>query len=305
MTISHKIVEIFSGLFKDYREELSEKNETAYLIQKLPSLHDANIYFQIRGKNILLKMLPEKLMHAEFLMGFSKADIAIIIHLGTKNEMEQQQSANSKPKLFMRIAQQLFGAGGKTKFLLKMHSKDELVETIPEEIMCNKKALNMLKGSEAALIGYAAAENRMINIRKQINPTATCHIIEHDLKHNLISYIDQEREAKHTLHLHDIFNNKTLFNLFGKTDQQLMSFAAGEMHQKRLQPSTNIATLKLSSYLGNLAKFTDLDENTHSMSFQELAFDAELLKQFSQSDRDMIRFAAGECSAQEKAKLYL
>ena len=32
-------------------------------------------------------------------------------------------------------------------------------------------------------------------------------------------------------------------------------------------------------------------------------FEAELLDQFSQQDRDMIRFAAGEFSAQEKAKL--
>ena len=300
MQISQKIGEIFSGFLNDYRRELSDKKETAYVIEKLPARDDINIYFQIRGKNVLLKMPPEKLMHADFLMGFSKADIAIITHLGTKKELEMHPHATSK--LYMRIAQQLFGRGGKTKFLLKMPSQDELVEAIPEEVMCNKEALNMLEGSEAALVGYAAAENRMLDIRKQTSSVATCRIIEHDLKNNVIIYIDEEREATHTLPLHDIFNNKTLFNLFGKTDQQMLSFAAGEIHQQRLQPRTKLATLKLFSYLGDLAQFSDLSGNMKSMPFSELAFEAELLDQFSQQDRDMIRFAAGECSAEKMSQ---
>lgn len=301
MHISQKIGELFSGFLNDYRQELSDKKETAYIIEKLPTRKDINIYFQIRGKNVLLKMPPEKLMHADFLMGFSKADIAIIAHLGTKKELEVH--SYTKPKHFMRIAQQLFGLGGKTKFLLKVPEQDQLMEAIPEEVMCNKEALNRLEGAEAALVGYAAAENRMLDIRKQTSSAVTCRIMEHDLKNNVIVYVDEERETRHVLPLRDIVNNKMLFNLFGKTDQHMLSFAAGEMHQQRLQPRTKVTTLRLSSYLGDFAQFSDLSGGVKSMPFSELAFEAELLDQFSQQDRDMIRFAAGEFSAQKKASL--
>jgi hypothetical protein len=288
--------------FIDQYRNVASPHAESYRVIGVSSKQEPFLSIQVIGKNTIFRALPENLMHHKMLMGFSKADIAIIIHLGTKREIEKRQS-EAKPKHFMRIAQQLFGLGGKTKFLLKVPEQDQLMEAIPEEVMCNKEALNRLEGAEAALVGYAAAENRMLDIRKQTSSAVTCRIMEHDLKNNVIVYVDEERETRHVLPLRDIVNNKMLFNLFGKTDQHMLSFAAGEMHQQRLQPRTKVTTLRLSSYLGDFAQFSDLSGGVKSMPFSELAFEAELLDQFSQQDRDMIRFAAGEFSAQKKASL--
>lgn len=357
-----KLTEVLIDLFKLYRENSSNLK---YRIIKNPDAADPLVHFQVSGKSIVLKELPEKIMHSNLLMGFSKADVAILTYLGAKAELDKQRFS-AKPKLLARIAQQLLGKGGNTKFLLKIPEQDQLVEAVPEEVMMNDVALDMLSSKDAAMLGYAAAENRLMSIRQQVVQAPTCSIIEHDFISNQVTYIDEERAAKHTLHLNDLFNNKKLLAFFRKIDQQLISFAAGEayqqgiiksppvftivsqskdiveyidengvehalpiqelafnhdlleqfslaereriifaageLHEQRLHPKKSIS-LTLKSYIGDVAQFIDLEGNIQSMRFQELAFQSELLDQFGQQDRDMIRFAAGEFSAQEKATL--
>ena len=96
--------------------------------------------------------------------------------------------------------------------------------------------------------------------------------------------------------------NRKLLEQFSVEAREKIVFAAGELHRQRLHPRKPV-TLTLKSYLGDVAQFTDLDGNVQNIRFQELAFEPELLDQFGQQDRDMIRFAAGEFSAQEKAAL--
>ncbi len=356
-----RLTEILIDLFKLYREN---SPDLKYRIIKNPDAADPLVHFQVSGKSIVLKELPEKIMHSNLLMGFSKADIAILTYLGTKTEIENQQFS-ARPKLLARISQQLFGKGGNTKFLLKMPEQDQLVEAVPEEVMMNDEALDMLSSKDAAMLGYAAAENRLMSIREHIAQAPTCSIVEHDLISNRVTYIDEERGATHTLPLSDIFDNKKLLAFFRKLDQQLISFAAGEayqqriaksaptftivsqskdiveyidtdgveyampilelafnrelleqfslearekivfaageLHEQRLHPRKSV-TLTLKSYHSDMTQFSDLDGCIKSMSFQELAFKSELLEQFSQKDRDMIRFAAGEFSAETRRK---
>ena len=273
-------------IFRNYNDELSLLNGVQYRIVSLPTKDNPFLKFQLVGKKFVLKERPHKIMSSDFLMGFSKADIAIITHLGTKKELEREQ-AETKPKLLARIAHQLFGQGGKSKFMLKFPEQEQLVEAVPEEVMTNKKALEMLESHDAAMIGYAAAENRFMEMRKEIQELPTCRIICHDFLSELVTYVDEEREATHTMPLTDIFYNKKLLKLFAKLDQQMMSFAAGEAHQKSIMPqpspvalqlpSEKTATLRLVSYGNTVAEYKDDKGVVSKLPFSQLAFEPDLL----------------------------
>src|ERR1700677_4850504 len=80
-----------------------------YRVVKMPSENDNRVHFQIVGKNVVLNMSPEKIMRNDILLGFSKAEIVLITHLGTKNEVSLDYSL-PKNKLF-KIIKQLFSMG--------------------------------------------------------------------------------------------------------------------------------------------------------------------------------------------------
>lgn len=252
---------------------------------------------QIVGKNLYFRIPVGELMRSKLLMNFSKADIAIITHLGTKKELEKEQ-AKTKPKLLARIAHQLFGKGGKTKFMLKFPEQEQLVEAVPEEVMTNKEALEMLESHDAAMIGYAAAENRFMEMRRETQELPTCRVISHDLLSDQVTYLDEEREATHTLALKEIFYNKKLLKLFAKLDQQMMSFAAGEAYQRGIATHAAPVALQLLSQADGIVDYQDAEGNTFKAFCLELAFNDLLLSQFSLQDRDVIRFAAGEAHQQ-------
>src|SRR3990167_3855506 len=90
-----------------YHNETENRQYISYRVTDFPCDQDPHIYFQLVGKNLGTKALPAELMHSDLLMGFSKADIAIITHLGTKKELEKEHAV-TKPKLLARIAHQLF-----------------------------------------------------------------------------------------------------------------------------------------------------------------------------------------------------
>ncbi len=287
----------FERILALYRKEVQARDDHQYRIVEFIE-HNTVAIFQVVGKGILLKMPVRDLMRGDLLLGFRRADIAMLAHLGTQQELERKQSQAS-PRFLARIAHQLFGKGGKTKFMLKMPEQEQLVEAVPEEVMTNKEVLNMLEGHEAAMIGYAAAENRMAEMRTHTHTIPTCRVLSHDLVANVVTYLDEEREAKHTLPLTDIFYNKKLLNLFTQLDQQMISFVAGEAHQRKMNPHPPIS-FQLISYAKEMAEYQDETGKVHTLSFLELAFDPELLNQFSQKDRDMIRFVAGELSKEKE-----
>ena len=280
-----------------YSEEITNRQQVSYRITQLPTKEDPYVYYQLVGKNLATKTLPEVLLTSDALMGFSKADIAVITYLGAQKQMAEQQSTE-KAKRSAGIAQQLFATGGKTKFLLKMPEQEQLVEAIPEEVMMNHDALDMLSGKDAAMLGYAAAENRLINIRQQVSQAPTCHILEHDLIEKRVTYLDEERDTRHTLPLHDIFNNKKLLNLFNKIDQQMISFAAGEAHQQRL--SSSAPALTIISQSNDTLICQDSDGQEQVLLFIDIAFNEDLLSSFSVRDQHLIRFVAGELHAARK-----
>lgn len=275
-----------------YHNETMNRQNVTYRITNISNEDDPYIYFHFVGKNLGSKALPEEIMCSDFLLGFSKADIAIITHLGTKKELEKAYG-KVKPKLWARIAQQLFGKGGKTKFMLKMPEQEQLVEAVPEEVMTNKEALNMLEGHEAAMIGYAAAENRLLGIKKEVASAPTCHLLKHDLISNLVTYLDEERDAEHTLPIADIFFNKKLLLLFNKLDQQFLSFAAGEVHGKRLSQAF-VPTCKIVRYEGDRFTYQNQDAEKLTFNAAEILFNRDLFEQFSGRDRETIAFSAGE-----------
>ena len=83
------LTHFFTRFMKIYHEEIAKKKDTLYHIIKIENSPQSCIYFHVACKNIQLKMPLSKLMHSSLLLGFSKPDIAIITHLGTKHEAKE------------------------------------------------------------------------------------------------------------------------------------------------------------------------------------------------------------------------
>lgn len=300
MKINFNSTSSFFATLRDTVTFIQYQNQALYKLHKLPENEKGTLLtIQIVGKNIFFKKSATELMRDDILMSFSKADIALITHIATKKEVEQE----TKPKALMRVVRQLFGGNsGKTKFLLKSSEQDQLIEAHPEEMLTNKEALTMLSSEDAAKVGFAAAENRFIDIKKAISPAFTCQIICQDFIEQHITYLDAERDTKHTLSINELFHNKGLLALFNKLDQQMISFAAGEAYQKRINMKQEYR-FKLCTYLGEVIEYQDVDGNIAKESLIDLAFDEDLLVEFSQEDRDIIHFAAGEISKEKELAL--
>lgn len=302
MSLKHgTYLQEFKSFLRSYLDELALRKEDQYRIVQLPDAKNPYIHYQVIGKNLVGKALAEELMRNDFLIGFSKADIAVITHLGTQKELEKN---TLKINFVTRIVKQFFTKSGKNKFLLKIHGQDQLVETVPEEIITNTAALQMLSAEDAAKIGFAAAENHYITIKKEIYPASRYEIIYQDLLKNQIIFLDKISGVKQTMELIDIFYNKEFLMLFNKLDQQLISFIAGEGYQKKsFEDCKKRAKFKLRAYLGEIAEYQDMNGNIAKEAFIDLSFDEELLNEFNIADRDIIRFTAGELSREAELAL--
>ena len=155
----------FVGFFQSVAE-LSRVSAEApyYRLLQLPTENDPHIHFQIINKRMKLKMLPEEIMKAPLLQ-FSKADLAMITHIGTKNEMKAF-FVKSENKVF-RILKQLFSKG-KTTFVIE---KEEGVveEHAANDIYNNSEITEKLSGTDGVKIGYSVAEehyNKISQLKK-------------------------------------------------------------------------------------------------------------------------------------------
>jgi hypothetical protein len=148
-----KFIQEVSSVFKKILIEYSQQTKIYYRIVKLPESNDPYLYFQVVGTSVLLKALPENLMREGFFLNFETADVAIITHLGTKNELSKIK-ANSKRSIFKKVFR-----SKKTLFLVKKKDSDEdLEEKLASEIFEDKYFMRDITNQEALDIGYALAE---------------------------------------------------------------------------------------------------------------------------------------------------
>ena len=156
----------FISLFQSAVELSKLKSEPPrYRLLKLPTSEDSFVYFQIVNKRTTSKMLPEEIMRDNLLLHFSRADIAMITHIGTKNEMKTS-FFKSENKVF-RILKQLFSKG-KTTFVIE---KEEGVveEHAANDIYNNSEITEKLSGTDGVKIGYSVAEehyNKISQLKK-------------------------------------------------------------------------------------------------------------------------------------------
>lgn len=134
------------------RQVIQQSQQVFYRIIKLPDDTDKRIHFQMIGKNITLKMSPEDIMRDDILLLFSKADIILITHLGTKNEIVPV-SQNK----FFKILRQIFNKG-KTYFLVEK-STGEVSEYQAQDMYNDKSLANNFCGMDGIKIGYTVAED--------------------------------------------------------------------------------------------------------------------------------------------------
>lgn len=159
----------FKHLMITYRAAhalVKQKQEHAlYRIAKLPEGTDKNVHFQIIGKSVILKMLPEEIMRQDILLGFSRAEIAIITHIGTKSELNHH---HAKPRNnFFKIIKQIF-SNEKTLFLVeKEHG--EIAEYAANDLLSDSSLAEKFNGIDGIKIGYTAAEEHYNRIEKLKN----------------------------------------------------------------------------------------------------------------------------------------
>lgn len=132
-----------------------KQEQPFYRIVKMPDDFDKCIHFQIIGKGIHLKMLPEIIMRDNLLLFFSKADIILITHLGTKNELISQNDSLTKNKLF-KILKQIIDKG-RTYFVVEK-STGEISQYHAEDVYDDESLMNNFCSADAVKIGYTAAE---------------------------------------------------------------------------------------------------------------------------------------------------
>ena len=200
-----------------------------YRVVKLPCPNDPKLQIQIIGKNLTIALKPEEVMRDDMLLGFNKADIAIITHLGTRQEAGVLPT--SKPRTVSRIVQQLFGK--KTKFVVEDEQAQQHI-TSPEALFNDPSTPKSFDTQDGMAIGYAAAEEQLqrkmaqthhkpvLRIISQITVGESKLIVEH------IEKTDQQE-----LDVEAIFYDKTIFCQFSRNDQAMIAFAAGELSKAR------------------------------------------------------------------------
>lgn len=126
------------------------------------------IDFQVVGKSVILKMLPEEIMRSKILLGFCRADIAVIAHLGTKNELGLNDIEKSPRKKIFKILKQFFNLG-KTFFVLE-HDNGLVHISSASELVTDPDIIKNLDSIDALTIGYTAAEEHFMK-RMQLEQT--------------------------------------------------------------------------------------------------------------------------------------
>lgn len=150
------------SLYKEIiRLDKVKQENPHYRIVKMPNEKDKKISFQLINKNLVMQMLPEEIMRSELLIHFNRVEIAVISHLGTKNEF-MMEMVNSKNNF--KVIKQSFSCG-KTRFVLEKEN-GEVIEREATKLVSDSELINKISGEDAVKIGYTAAEEHYININK-------------------------------------------------------------------------------------------------------------------------------------------
>jgi len=220
----------FQALLQGYLEAVKQAHVAIYRVVKLPDNDDHRIHFQIVGEDVFLKMLPEEIMRDDMLMGFSKADIAVITHLGTKKEESKKKAGN----IVSRIVRQIFGKKGKTQFLIENHDQDELVAKTPLELYHDESTKSAFSVEDALKIGYTAAQEYYQSVQDEVNSVSYRLVAQETINGEiLLRYELIESGAIVKESLEAVFYNAEKFLQFSTVDRQVIAFAAGELAKAR------------------------------------------------------------------------
>ncbi len=139
----------------------NEVNAPYYRLIKQPTKDDQYLHIHVVNKGIIFKMLPEDIMRDDMLLSFSRTDIVIITHLGTKNEMKSSSSRSFK---LFKILKQLFSQG-KTSFMIEKED-GSVEEHVANDIYTNPDISEKLSGTDGIKVGYSVAEEHYHKIIK-------------------------------------------------------------------------------------------------------------------------------------------
>lgn len=141
----------FFKMLELYQKEMKARTEHQYRIVNIP-VNETEVEFQVIGKGIILPVPITQLMHSDLLMGFSKTDIALITHFGTKLETIAQFSQQPKSKILKLLFEQ-----DKTTFVVEKEN-GEVAEYQAHELYQDDALANSFSGKAGMSIGYAAAK---------------------------------------------------------------------------------------------------------------------------------------------------
>lgn len=140
----------------------TKEEQPYYRIVKMPDEDDKHVHFQMINKTLVLKMLPEEIMRDDLLLGFKRTEIAILAHLGTKNEIVKETTKQKSN--FFKVIKQIF-SNGKTKFVIEKDN-GEVTEHAVNDLLNEPTIVDKLTGQDGVKIGYIAAEEHYTRIAK-------------------------------------------------------------------------------------------------------------------------------------------
>ncbi len=296
---------IFTLFTKIFRQELGRNNElqVSYRIINLPTEKDTHVHFQIIGKGIVLKMTPAKIMRDEMLMGFSKADIALITHYGTK--AEYQAESNKKRGILSRIVQQLFG-DKQSAFLIHDAEQEKVIEKTAQELYFDPSTKERFSSADALVIGYSAAEERYRQLVAETKFKPEYEMLS--IGDGAVFYRHHETQHVVNQSAETLFNTPKVFKKFNADDRSLISYTAAEARYQRIMKETkaqiNFKLCNTAPDDHNCWQYQSLSTGDLLMtSVDALFYDTNTLKQFSADDLSLIAFAAGELSKKRQLEL--
>lgn len=143
------VKDLFLKMWEVYRKEANFQELNQYRLLEI--IEEKNAQIQVVGKGIVLTLPIEELMHSKILLGFSKADIAIITHLGTKHEAKEaiRFTVNSSDLVGLRTVVTFQGA-----------DNGAVYRKTAEEIMYDAKLLVQFSKEDLRSIIFAAAQDQ-------------------------------------------------------------------------------------------------------------------------------------------------
>ena len=216
-------------LFHELQKNTHTHESAIYRIVQLPCQKDPRIHFQLTGKSVHLAMTPDEIMRDDMLLGFSKADIALITHIGTRLELDKQPT---KTGPVARIVRQLFDR--KPKLVIARDDQNELQTHDPESLYNNPKTAEEFAAADTMQIGYAAAEAQLQRRYNETHPAPTyCIESQITIGRPELTIKNLKNDDLEKTNIDNVFYDKLLLQQFNTRDQIMLAFAAGELSKLR------------------------------------------------------------------------